>query len=225
MTHDSLALAARLYLLAWDADRRRLTGTLYLDYLVRAGALTELVQRGLLVDADGAAKPVDDARAGDAALDGLLELIGESRPRTWKTWVSHRRKFTLETVRTQLVDSGILRRRTGRRFGLFPSISYELEHPELVREIREAARSVMLGAEPAEEISDRDAALVALAAAGELRTFASGKERRQYRARIEELTERSGATAPELKKVIKDVRAAMTVAITAASAGGAAAVG
>ncbi|WP_329125909.1 GOLPH3/VPS74 family protein [Streptomyces sp. NBC_01465] len=220
MPQDSLSLAAQLYLLAWDTDKDKLTGTLYLDYLVRAGALTELVQRGLLVDADGAAKPVDDAQAGDAALDGLLELIGESRPRTWKTWVGHHRKLTLDAVRAQLVDSGHLATRTSRKLGIFPSTSYELRRPDDVQELRKDARYVLLGEEPAEDVSDRDAALVALAAAGELRTFASGKERRQHRARIEELTERSGATAPELKKVIREVRTAMTVAITAASTGG-----
>ncbi|MEV0090767.1 GPP34 family phosphoprotein [Streptomyces sp. NPDC050738] len=215
MSEDPLSLAAQLYLLAWDADKRELTGTDCPDCLVRAGALTELVQRGLLVDAEGAAKPVDDALAGDVALDGLLELIGESRPRSWQTWVGHRSKITLDAVRTQLVDSGHLRAVTSRRLGLFPSTSYELQQPQLVEELRKEARYLLLGTEPADDISDRAAALVALAAAGELRTFASGRERGQYRTRIDELTERSGATAPELKKVIGEVRTAMTVAITA----------
>lgn len=83
MPNGSLSLPARLYLLAWDTTRNELAGT---THLVRAGALTELAQRGLLVDDDGIATPVDmDSGTGDAVLDGLLELVRESRPHRWRS--------------------------------------------------------------------------------------------------------------------------------------------
>ncbi|MFF4232795.1 GPP34 family phosphoprotein [Streptomyces sp. NPDC001820] len=218
MPNGSLSLAARLYLLAWDPERMTLTGAWKVAHLLRAGALAELAQRGLLADDDGVAVPVGDSRTGDPALDGLLELIEESRPRKWKSWVTFHPTYTLEAVRTQLAGAGYLRTRRRRVLGVFPSAEYELDRPDLVKSLRDEARSVLLGPQPAAEVSDRDAALVALAAAAELRTLATGKERRLYRNRIEALTDRGGASIPVLRKVIEEVRTAVIVAATSESA-------
>ncbi|QFZ73262.1 GPP34 family phosphoprotein [Streptomyces fagopyri] len=223
MPNGPLSLPARLYLLSWDTTRLKVTGETHLHHLVRAGALTELAQRGLLADVDGIATPVDiDARTGDLALDGLLELVEESRPRKWKTWVTLRARVTVDAVRAQLAAEGYLRAGKKRVLGLFPSVDYRLERVEAVEALREEARAVLRGPLSVTEVSDRDAALVALAAAAELRTLVPGKDRKLYKERIEELTERSGAAAPALKKVIQEVRTAMIVAATAASTAGAA---
>lgn len=223
MPNGSLSLPARLYLLAWDTTRLKVTGATHLHHLVRAGALTELAQRGLLADVDGIATPVDaDAHTGDLVLDGLLELVEESRPRKWKAWVTLRARVTLDAVRAQLAAEGYLRAEKKRVLGLFPSVEYELERVSAVEALQEEARTVLQGPVPVEDVSDRDAALVALAAAAELRTLASGKDRKLYKQRIEELTDRSGAAAPALKKVIQEVRTAIVVAATAASTSGAA---
>ncbi|MFI1168972.1 GPP34 family phosphoprotein [Streptomyces sp. NPDC020801] len=219
MPNGSLSLPARLYLLAWDTTRLRITGAAHLHHLVRAGALTELAQRGLLVDDDGIATPVDlDARTGDAVLDGLLDLVRESRPRRWKTWVTLRARFTLVAVREQLAAEGYLRAEKRRVFGIFPSVEYALERVAVVDALREEARQVLEGALPAVRVSERDAAVVALAAAAELRTLVPGRDRRRHRRRIEELTERSGAAAPALRGVVHEVRTAVVVAAAAASA-------
>lgn len=220
MPNGPLSLPARLYLLSWDTTRLKVTGELHLRHLVRAGALTELAQRGLLTDVDGIATPVDiDARTGDVALDGLLELVEESRPRKWKSWVTLRARVTLDAVRAQLAAEGYLRAGKKRVLGLFPSVDYRLERVAEVAALREEARAVLCGPVPVGEVGDRDAALVALAAAAELRTFAPGKDRKLYKERIEALTERSGAAAPALRKVIQEVRRAMIVAATASAAG------
>ncbi|MFD5073557.1 GPP34 family phosphoprotein [Streptomyces sp. NPDC058371] len=222
MPDGSLSLPARLYLLAWDTTKLKVTGGTHLHHLVRAGALTELAQRGLLKDVDGIATPADaDGRTGDLVLDGLLELVEESRPRKWKTWVTLRARVTLDAVRAQLAADGYLRAEKKRVFGVFPSVDYVLARVPVVEALREEARQVLAGPLPVSAVGDRDAALVALAAAAELRTFVSGKERKQYKDRIAELTERSGAAAPALKKVIQEVRTAMIVAVTAASSAGA----
>jgi hypothetical protein len=214
-----LSLPARLYLLAWDTTKRRITGSTHLHHLVRAGALTELAQRGLLVDDDGIVTPVDaDSRTGDLVLDGLLELVAESRPRRWKPWVTSRARVTLDAVRAQLVAEGYLRARRKRVLGFFPSVEYELDRVPAVQALRAEARQVLEGPVPVADVRDRDAALVALATAAELRTLASPKERRFHKARIDELTERSGAAAPALRKVVQEVRTAVSVAATTASA-------
>lgn len=133
-----------------------------------------------------------------------------------------RARVTLDAVRAQLAAEGYLRAEKKRVLGLFPSVEYELERVSAVEALREEARTVLQGPVPVEDVSDRDAALVALAAAAELRTLASGKDRKLYKQRIEELTDRSGAAAPALKKVIQEVRTAIVVAATAASTSGAA---
>ncbi|MET7982997.1 MULTISPECIES: GPP34 family phosphoprotein [unclassified Streptomyces] len=218
MPNGSLSLPARLYLLAWDTTKRRITGSTHLHHLVRAGALTELAQRGLLVDDDGIVTPVDpDSRTGDVVLDGLLELVSESRPRGWKSWVTCRARFTLDAVRAQLAAEGFLRAQRKRVLGIFPSVEYELDRVAAVEALRAKAREVLEGPVPVTEVDDRDAALVALATAAELRTFASPKERKLHKARVEQLTERGGAAAPALRKVIQDVRTAVIVAATTAS--------
>ena len=219
MPNGSLSLPARLYLLAWDTTKLKITGSTHLHHLVRAGALTELAQRGLLLDDDGIVTPVDpDSRTGDLVLDGLLELVAESRPRKWKPWVTLRARVTLDAVRAQLAAGGYLRAERKRVLGLFPSVEYELDRVPAVEALRAEARQVLEGPLPVAEVSDRDAALVALATAAELRTLASPKERKLHKARIDELTERGGAAAPALKKVIQEVRTAVTVAATTASA-------
>jgi hypothetical protein len=219
--NGSFSLATRLYLLAWDTERMEPTGASYLADLVRAGALIELAQRGMLVDADGVAEPVGDSRTGDPALDGLLELIEESRPRRWKSWVTFHSTYTLDAVRTQLAEAGYLRKDAWRVLGLFPAARYELDRADVVKSLREDARYVLSGPVAVADVSDHDAALVALGAAAELRTLATGKERKQHKERIEALTERSGAAAPALKKVIQEVRTAVRVAATSGFAAGA----
>ncbi|MEV7341270.1 GPP34 family phosphoprotein [Streptomyces sp. NPDC093544] len=226
MPDGSLSLPARLYLLSWDTTKLKVTGATHLHHLVRAGALTELAQRGLLADVEGIATPVDpDAHTGDLVLDGLLELVEESRPRKWKAWVTLRARVTLDAVRAQLAAEGYLRAEKKRVLGLFPSVEYELERVSTVDALREDARRVLVGSVPVADVSDRDAALVALAAAAELRPLLTGKDRKLHKDRIEELTDRSGAAAPALKKVIQEVRTAVIVAVTTGAATGAAAGG
>lgn len=215
MSTGSLSLPARLYLLAWDTTKLKVTDAAHLPHIVRAGALTELAQRGLLADVDGIATPTDpDAQTGDPVLDGLLELVEESRPHRWKTWVGLRARVTLDAVRAQLAADGYLRAEKTRVLGVFPSVEYEIDRVAVVDALRAEAREVLEGPVPVEQVPERDAALVALAAGAELRTLLSGKEQRQYKQRIEDLVERSGATTPALKKAVQEVRSAVVLVMT-----------
>src|SRR4051794_32121654 len=154
-----------------------------------------------------------DASTGDAVLDGLLELVRESRPHRWRSWVTLHTRITVDAVREQLAAGGWLRARKRRALGLFPTVEYDLALPAAVEALQEEARQVLRGPVPAVDISDRDAAVVALAAAAGLRTLLPRKE--SHDARVEELIERSGQAAPTLRKVVHELRGA----VAAASAG------
>ncbi|AQS66478.1 GPP34 family phosphoprotein [Streptomyces pactum] len=211
MPNGSLSLPARLCLLAWDPARPGTPDTARHHHLVRAGALTELAQRGLLTDDEGIATPVDlDSRTGDAVLDGLLDLVRESMPRRWRTWVRLHARVTFDAVREQLVAEGYLRAEKRRVLGVFPSVEYVLARAAAARALGEETRYVLEGPVPAGEVSQRDAAVAALAAAAELRALgprtsepAGTGARREDR--IAELTERGGAAAPGLRKVVGEV--------------------
>ncbi|MFI1886314.1 GOLPH3/VPS74 family protein [Streptomyces jumonjinensis] len=215
---EILSLPARLHLLSYDPVRMRPAATGHQAHLVTAAALAELARRGMLRDhhATGTARAVPGDRTGDPVLDGLFAVIGADRPRRWKSWVTHRSAGVLDAVRAQLADAGVLRTSQG----LFGRTRYELARADTAASVRERARAVLTGAVPVAEVSDEDAALVALATAAELRTFATGRERRAYRARIAELTERAGSAAPALRKVMEEARAAITAAVTASAAAG-----
>ncbi|MFF7652195.1 GPP34 family phosphoprotein [Streptomyces sp. NPDC007983] len=214
MPNGSLSLAATLYLLAFDPGTGK--PVTHVGYLVQAGALTELAQRELLVDAKGRPKPLPDARTGDPALDGLLELIEESRPRAWGTWVGHQPQLTERAVRDQLRAAGYLRTTTRRVLGLFPVREYALERPELVAGMRDEAVRVLYGGQPAAEVSERDAALIALAAAGGLTTVVTHKDLEAHRQRIAELEVRGGAPGAALEGVVDHVRAGLAAAVATA---------
>ncbi|MEV2216721.1 GPP34 family phosphoprotein [Streptomyces sp. NPDC050997] len=211
MSHGSLSLPARLCLLAWDTGTAEVSGAAQLPPLVRAGALTELAQRGLLTDEDGIATPVDlDTDTGDPVLDGLLELVRESLPHRWRTWVTLRARITLDAVREQLTADGCLRAEKRRVLGVFPTVEYVLDRPAVVESLRAQTRTVLLGPVPVAEVSERDAALAALAAASGL---LSGGE--YPPGRLEELTERGGAAAPVLRTVVREVRTTRVAASVA----------
>jgi hypothetical protein len=208
-----LSLPARLCLLAWDPAWPAGTGTAHLSGPVRAGALTELARHGLLVDEDGIATPVDlDSRTGDAVLDGLLELVRESCPRPWRTWVTLRSRVTLEAVREQLVAEGYLRAEKKRVLGVFPSVEYALERVAAVEALREETRQILRGPLPVDGVSERGAAVATLAASAEL---LPGEDGRAHEQRVRELAERAVASEPGLGEIVREIRSALAATATA----------
>ncbi|MGW0288745.1 GOLPH3/VPS74 family protein [Streptomyces tuirus] len=203
MSNGPLTLSARLCLLTWDAAGP--AAGAHRPATVRAGALVELARRGLLTDEDGIATPVDlDASAGDAVLDGLLELVRESCPHPWRTWVTLRARVTFDAVREQLVADGCLRAEKRRVLGVFPTVEYALERVAVVEALREETRQILHGALPVAGISERDAAFAVLAAAAGL------LDRNTSEGRIGQLTERAGASVPGLEAIVREVSAAVT---------------
>ncbi|MEU6889693.1 GPP34 family phosphoprotein [Streptomyces viridosporus] len=214
MPNGPLSLPARLHLLAWNTTRREVTDPARLPPLVRAGALVDLARRGLLIDDDGIATPHDlDSRTGDAVLDGLLELVSESCPHRWRTWVTLHARYTLDAVREQLVAEGFLHAEKRRVLGVFPSVEYVLDGVARVDALQDEARLILDGPVPAGDVPEADAAVVALAASAGLRTLLPDRDRARHERRIEELTERGGAATPVLGGIVRGLRAAVTAAV------------
>ncbi|MET7474413.1 GPP34 family phosphoprotein [Streptomyces sp. NPDC005648] len=190
MPHGSLSLPARLCLLAWDPAA---TEVMPAARLVRAGALAELALRGPLTDENGIATPVDmDTLTGDSVLDGLLELVRESRPHHWRSWVTLHARVTFDAAREQLTAEGYLRAEKKRVLGVFPSVEHVLENPAAVHALGEEARRSL--EEGAPGVCDGDAAFAALAATAGLPAPFRDGDRTRHKERVEELIERSGVS-------------------------------
>ena len=199
------SLPARLYLLAYDKRRQRLTARTQLGYVLRAAALADLELRGDLADEDGKVRVVADRRVEDPVLDAVLQEIAGSRPRTWGHWVRAGQRATKRAVRDQLDAGRWIRVEPRRVLGLFPAATVTLRDPRALSRLTLNAARTLHGGRPAERLDRRDAALVALAAAGEL-PLLSRRQRREQRRRITRLTERSGSAAPALHTVVQLVK-------------------
>jgi hypothetical protein len=210
------SLATTLYLLAWDPEAGELSATPALPFLVRAGALTDLVQRDMLTDRHGRAAAAPDMRTGDPVLDQLLDTVAASRPHTWQAWVWYRVRPTEAAVRRQLVAHGYLgvRQRRFRRFlGAYRGQEYALAAAGAVAGLRTDAVGLLRGGIPPAELSARDAALVALAAAGRLRTIVTAADAIVYQGRIAELAKRGGRGMPESETALTEIRLGLAAAV------------
>ncbi|HEY3467479.1 MAG TPA: GPP34 family phosphoprotein [Amycolatopsis sp.] len=212
-----LSLPARAYLLACDTRRDRLPDRERVALLVRAAALTDLVLRGLITDADGRPAANGTGGTGHLVLDDLLAEVAADPHRKWRAWVRRGARGTLQSLEAQLAAAGVVSLRTSRVLGVFPR-----RHPV----VRDSATAAGLHEEVASAlrsegaVSPEVAALTALAAAVELKAVLPRAERRRAKARIARLEEQAGAAVPALRKVIREVNAARTASIAAASGGG-----
>ncbi|MQA09674.1 MAG: GPP34 family phosphoprotein [Pseudonocardiaceae bacterium] len=214
------SLPGKIYLLAWDPGRERMTVGDRLGYLLRAAALTDLAIRGFIEDDGGKALVVHRGSVPDRVLTGLLdELAASRRPRSWKHWVRRSAGPMKRAVRDQLASADWIdvTPREGI-MGLLPD-KVTVRDPRVVHELREHFRAVLTGG-PVADVEPVDAALISLANAGELKTVLPRAERRAHKERITHLTERAGAAAPALGKVLKDVRVAVAAAASNGGGGG-----
>jgi Golgi phosphoprotein 3 (GPP34) len=214
-------LADRAFLVAYDAERKKLAGA-GLGLLVRAAALQELLDAGLLVD-DGGKARVGRGRTDDPYLDALQQRVAASaKPRSWQHWVAGQEKEAYLSMRDRLADARLVRVERVRKFGLFPCTQVHVRDTRPVRDLRARLRRAVMEGSPLQGLDPRDAALAPLVAAAELDTVFSGRERRTYRDRVKALGERSGPVAKALRKAVVAKQAAAasagaTTAITSAT--------
>ncbi|MFI6305800.1 GPP34 family phosphoprotein [Amycolatopsis thailandensis] len=212
-----LSLPAKAYLLACDVGKNKLRDRQRARLMIRGAALTDLVLRGRVADDDGKVAASGAGPTGDLVLDEMLtEIAGES-PRKWKWWVRKDARGTLEALESQLETAGVIELKNGKVLGLFPSRNPIVRDTATVDRLRASVDQTLRGPSPVSDVDASDAALTALAAAVELKDVVSGKDRRQYKDRIEELGERGGDAVPALRKLFRELRA---VRASAVSSGG-----
>jgi hypothetical protein len=198
------SLPARLYLLGYDSRRQRINGGTYHGLAIRAAALEELRQRGSLVDDEGKVQVAQRQRLDDPVLDAVLtEVAGSAKPRSWRHWVSANVRTTYRAVRDQLDDRLYVRLEPYRVLGLFPAHRVRLRDTAAVQTLQAEFERDLSGNTV---LAPAEAALVALAAAGEVGTVAPRQARRQYKDRISQLS--SGPLPDALRKAVQAQKAA-----------------
>ncbi|MGI8336121.1 GOLPH3/VPS74 family protein [Actinomadura scrupuli] len=202
------SLPARLYLLAYDTERGRLTGRSELGYIMRAGALADLLLAGHLTDVGGKPRAGDAAALADPLLADVLRQIAGSRPRYWRHWVAKGGRQAAASVRDRLAAGGWIRLEQRRVLRIFPVTSVTVRDPRVVKRLADTVSSALRGGRPVSRLDPLDAALVALAAAGEIRTVMPRSVRRANKRRIAELSEAAGPVPRALSKAIQGARAA-----------------
>ena len=214
------SLPGRIYLLAYDLERRQLFDRTRTAFLTRAAVLIELAWRGQL-DADGhpAATGPGTAGAGTTGPDATGDLVldralAQIRPhrRSWKRLLRRDYRQTLDLVEQQLKSAGLIRRTRHRALGLVPRYAIELLDDGPAAEAQARFTSVLRDGPAVDEVSRTDAALVALAAAGRVRTVISHADRRRYGDRITALTDRLGATSPGLANAVRGIEMTIVAA-------------
>ncbi|WP_103348063.1 GPP34 family phosphoprotein [Amycolatopsis sp. CA-128772] len=214
---NELSLPARAYLLACDTRRDRLPDRERVALLVRAAALTDLVLRGLVEDADGRPVVRGAGGTGHLVLDDLLAELAADPHRKWRAWVRRGARGTLQSLEAQLDAAGVLTLRTSRVLGLFPRRRPVVRDTATAAALHDEVGAALRSGSP---VPPEVAALTSLAAAVELGTVLPRGERRRHRERLARLDAQAGAAVPALRKVIRELHAARTARIAAASGGG-----
>ena len=195
-------LPARLYLLAYDPAKGRLTGRSRLGHVLRAAALVDLWLRGHLQEADG--RPQANARAPlptDPVLAAVLDDIAESKPRPWRHWIRRHGEATGAAVTEQLAAGRWIEVQPHRLLGVLPSSKVTVRDPHVLAGLGDRVRAALRGTTAVTGVDPLDAALVALAAAGELSTVLPKAQRREHEQRIAALSEVAGPAVPALRQL------------------------
>ncbi|MGW5861255.1 GOLPH3/VPS74 family protein [Streptomyces sp. NPDC055239] len=207
MTED---LACTMYLLAHDDAAEGPYDRARTELLVRAAALIDLGLRGRLEE-DAGVVVLSGAGAeptGDPVLDGVLRDVGAGH--SWKRLVRRHRKRTLTEVEDRLAEAGLLAVRTSRiRLG---RRRLTVTRPAVIDDVRTRVSVALHEDTSVREIPAEDAALLALAAAGDIRTVLSRQDRRTHRDRIDACTQSLAALAPGLAKAVHDLPMTMIAA-------------
>ena len=191
-------LPARLYLLAYDPAKGRARPRSRIGYVLRAAALADLYLRGNLEDADG--RPRASARAplpADPVLDAVLRDIAESRPRPWAHWVRKHSEETKRAVVDQLAAGGWIEVHPRRTLGVIPSTTVTLHEPAVVSRLGELFRAALRATAAVTDAGQRDATMVALAAAGGLSTVLPEEQRHEHGTQ-------AGPVITALRRVLAD---------------------
>ncbi|MER7834511.1 GPP34 family phosphoprotein [Streptomyces sp. NPDC096040] len=204
MTDD---LACLLYLLAHDEAAEGPYDRSRTELLVRAAALVDLALRGRLGEDGGTVTVSGTEPTGDPVLDGVLR---DAAGHGWKALVRRHRKRTLTEVEDRLAAEGLLTVKAPRtRFGTRRVTVTDRAVPAA---LRARLSTALHGDGPVREIPAADAALLALAAAGGIRSVLSRQDQKTFRARVDACTGRLAALAPGLETAVRALPTTMIAA-------------
>lgn len=197
------ALPARLFLLAYDPERGRLTARSKLGKVLRAAALTDLQLSGNLADDNGRARLTTAATPADPVLAHVLEEIRAVGPRKWRRWIDRRPRSIVREVRDDLERAHLIKVEQHRLLGVFPADRITLRHPLVRRHILQSARDTLRPSRLVSRVDLRDAAIVVLASTADLRTVVTREQRNNRKDRLAQLAVRVGPAVPALKKSLQ----------------------
>jgi hypothetical protein len=200
-------LACLMYLLAHDDAAEGPYDRSRTELLVRAAALADLALRGRLREDGGTLTVSGMETAGDPVLDGVLR---DAAGHGWKHLVRRHRKRTLTEVEDRLAVAGLLTVKAPRtRFG---TRRLTVTDRAVSAALRARVSAALHGDGPVQEIPAADGVLLALAAAGGLRSVVSREDQKTFRARIDACTGHLAALAPGLEKAVRALPMTMIAA-------------
>ncbi|MFE7030048.1 GPP34 family phosphoprotein [Streptomyces sp. NPDC057621] len=201
-------LACHLYLLAHDDAAEGPYDRSRTQLLVRAAALIDLAARGRLVENGGTVTVSGTEPTGDPVLDGVLRDAAGGHG--WKHLVRRHRKQTLIQVEDRLVEAGLLGVKVPRT--PFGTRRLTVTDRAVPAALRTRVSAVLHADGPVREVPVADAALLALAAAGGIRSVVTRQDQKTFRARIDACTGCLAALAPGLEKAVRALPTTMIAA-------------
>ena len=201
-------LPCLMYLLAHDDAAEGPYDRPRTQLLVRAAALIDLALRGRLGEEDGTVTVSGTKPTGDPVLDGVLREAAAAHG--WRHLMRSDRKRTLTQVEDRLAAAGLLTAKEPRTpFGTRRLTVTDRAVPAALHARVSAA---LHGDGPVREIPAADAALLALAAAGGVRSVVSRQDHKTYRTRIDACTGTLAALAPGLERAVRALPTTMIAA-------------
>jgi hypothetical protein len=226
------SLAARVFLLAYDPERGRLTARSKLGKVLRAAVLIDLQLNGNIEDDKGrarvttpgprstgsrsvgsgsASRSTGSGSAGsgsvpppvDPVVAAVLEELRAVGPRRWRHWIDRRAGVTVRQVRDELARAHLIKVEPRRVLGIFPAARITLRQPLVRRHILQSARDTLRPSRLVTRVDLRDAAVVVLASTADLRTVVTKEQQARHKDRLAQLAVRVGPVVPALKKSLQ----------------------
>lgn len=195
-----------MFLLAYDPERRRLTGRSKLGKVLRAAALVDLQLTGNLTDDNGRARVTKAAAPTDPALVMMLEQLRGVGPRKWRHWIDRRPGALVRQVRDDLDRAHLIKVEPHRILGIIPANRITLRHPLVRRQILQSAHDTLRASRLVSRVDLRDASIVVLASTADLRTVVTKDQRARHKDRLAQLAVRLGPVVPALKKSLQQAQ-------------------
>lgn len=202
------SLTSRLYLLAHDPARQRLTSCQRIGLTLRAAALAELYLGGQLTDDNGRPKATGTP-VSDPVLADLLRHIAGAKPMAWYRWIGKNERHFRRQVRDHLAHERIIRVESHRVLGIFPRERIIVREGRLANQLRRTVTQTLRDSARVDSRSERrDATMAALVAAARLRQVIDRKHARDRKHRLRQLSEAAGPVIAALHKAIQLKQAA-----------------